>query len=81
MNGEPIRGTGLEAFVFEPMPTMQAVRDAIGACEGKHVQQVAYSSFMGALTQVCFTCQRVRSTIRWAGNRSWNVEQQRKEAA
>lgn len=58
-------------FVYEPMPSMAAVRAAIRGCEGKH------SSFMDTLTQVCFTCQRIRSTIGWEGNRSWNLETQR----
>jgi hypothetical protein len=63
-----------QQFVYEPMPTMQAVREAIRGCEGRHVQQVSYSTFMDTLTQVCFTCQRIRSTIGWTGNRSWNLE-------
>ena len=62
------------AFVYEPMSCLAAVRAAIRACEGRHVQQVAYSSFMDTLTQVCFTCQRIRSTIGWSGHRSWNLE-------
>ena len=61
-------------FVYEPLDTVDAVRAAIRSCEGRHVQQVAYSSFMGALTQICFTCQRVRSVIDWNGNVSWNRE-------
>ncbi len=61
-------------FTYEPLDSVQKVRDAIRECEGRHVQQVAYSSFMDALTQVCFTCQRVRSVIDWSGNRSWNLD-------
>jgi len=61
-------------FIYEPMTSMSAVREAIRNCEGRHVQQVAYSSFMGTLTQVCFTCQRIRSTIAWQGNKSWSLE-------
>lgn len=61
-------------FLYEPLDTVDAVRAAIRGCEGRHVQQVAYSSFMGALTQICFTCQRIRSVIDWSGNRSWNRE-------
>lgn len=61
-------------FVYEPMASMSDVRAAIRGCEGRHVQQVSYSTFMDTLTQVCFTCQRIRSTIGWSGNRSWNLE-------
>lgn len=61
-------------FLYEPMPNLVAVRAAIRNCEGRHVQQVCYSTFMDTLTQVCFTCKRVRSTIGWSGGRSWNLE-------
>lgn len=64
-------------FLYEQYETTQQIRQKIWECEGRHVQQVAYSSFMGALTQICFTCQRIRSTIGWSGNRSWNQDQQR----
>ena len=59
-------------FKYELLPSVQAVRDAIAQCEGKHVQQVCYSSFMATLTQLCFTCQRIRSTVEWEGSRSWS---------
>lgn len=62
-------------FVYERLQSLEAVRAQIRECEDQHVQQVIFSTFMDALTQVCFTCQRVRSTIYWEGNRSWNVEQ------
>ena len=61
-------------FEYEPMRTMFEVRERIRECEGKHVQQVAYSTFMDTLTQVCFTCRKIRTTIGWSGNRSWNLE-------
>ena len=69
-----MNGDKPEQFLFEPLPNLSAVRQAIRGCEGRHVQQVAYSSFMSALTQICFTCQRIRSTVRWEGNRSKSVE-------
>ncbi len=50
------------------------MRMAIRSCEGRHVQQIAYSSFMDALTQICFTEGVIRSTIDWEGNRSWSSE-------
>lgn len=61
-------------FVYEPLTSLEEVRTAIRACEGKHVQQVCYSSFMGTLTQLCFTCQKIRSTVAWSGSRSWSLE-------
>lgn len=64
----------LSEFKCEQKKSMQEVRESIRSCEGKHVQQVAYSTFMDTLTQVCFTCQRIRTTIGWSGNRSWNLE-------
>ena len=33
-------------------------------CEGKHTQQAIYSTFHDALTQVCFGCKKIRSTLR-----------------
>lgn len=61
-------------FEYERLANNAEVQQKINECEGKHVQQVAYSSFMGALTQVCFTCQKVRGVIAWEGNRSWGGE-------
>ena len=58
-------------FEYELKRDMDEVRWQIQECEGKHVQQAIYSTFMDALTQVCFTCGKVRSTILWEGNRSW----------
>jgi hypothetical protein len=50
-------------FVF--CETQEVVRKHIQACEGKHSQQVAYSSFHDALTQVCYGCKKVRSNRRF----------------
>lgn len=58
-------------FRYEKMDSPEAVREAVQRCEGKHVQQCAYSTYMDTLTQVCFTEQVIRSTIQWEGNRSW----------
>ena len=30
----------------------------------KHIQQVAYSTYHNALTQICFTCNKVRTSLR-----------------
>ena len=50
-------------FKYEALPTMEAVHEAIKRCEGVHSQQIAFSSFHDALTQICFGCQKIRSTI------------------
>ncbi len=40
------------------------VKRHIRMCEGKHVQQIAYSSYHDALTQVCFGCDKVRTSLK-----------------
>lgn len=62
-------------FEYELLNSMEEVRQHIRECEGKHVQQAIFSTFMDTLTQVCFTCGKVRSTIRWDGGRSWTPSQ------
>jgi hypothetical protein len=61
-------------FEYEVLPSQEAVRAHIQSCEGRHVQQVAYSTFMDTLTQVCFTERRIRSTIEWDGAVSWTAK-------
>jgi len=40
------------------------VREEIQTCsDGGHVQQVAYSTYHDALTQVCFSCKKVRTSM------------------
>lgn len=51
-------------FEYEYIPTQEEVRKHIIECEGKHMQQVAYSTFHDALTQICFGCRRIRSNIK-----------------
>lgn len=63
-------------FLYELLPSTEAVRVQIRKCEGVHVQQAIFSTYMDTLTQVCFTEQRVRSTIGWEGNRSWDAREQ-----
>jgi len=53
----------MKTFEFEHLETQEEVRAHIRDCEGKHSQQIAYSSFHDALTQVCYGCMRVRSNI------------------
>jgi len=51
-------------FDYECLTTVEEVRKHIQECEGKHTQQAIYSTFHDALTQVCFGCKKIRSTIR-----------------
>ena len=46
---------------FEKLESQEAVRKQIQLCEGRHSQQVVYSTFHDALTQVCYGCRKVRS--------------------
>lgn len=42
-----------------------SLEEGIAICQqDKHIQQVAYSTFHGCLTQICFTCKQIRTTIR-----------------
>lgn len=50
-------------FEYEYYRTQEEVRQHIRKCEGEHTQQVAYSTYHNALTQVCFGCMKVRSNI------------------
>lgn len=50
-------------FEYEHRETQEEVRKNIKECEGKHTQQVIYSTFHDALTQICFGCKKIRSTI------------------
>ena len=44
--------------------SMEEVRGFIKECqEDNHIQQVAYSTYHDALTQVCFDCKRVRTNL------------------
>ena len=42
----------------------EMVKKWIKECEGKHIQQVAYSSYHDALTQICFTCKKIRTSLK-----------------
>lgn len=54
----------LPRFVYMQLATLQDVRKQIQECEGRHIQQAIYSTYMDTLTQVCFTERMVRSN-RW----------------
>lgn len=49
---------------YEYIPLKEELMAQIDECEGVHTQQAIYSTFHSALTQVCFGCQKVRSTIK-----------------
>lgn len=49
---------------YEYYKTQEEVRKHIQKCEGEHTQQAIYSTFHDALTQICFGCKKVRSTIK-----------------
>jgi len=49
---------------YEYILTMPELVSQIDECEGKHTQQAIFSTFHGALTQICFGCLKVRSTIK-----------------
>ena len=40
-----------------------SVLNQIGNCEGGHVQQVAFSTYHKALTQICFGCKKIRTSL------------------
>ena len=50
----------LEVIFYD---TIQQVKSHIKECEGKHVQQVVYSTYHDALTQICFGCKLIRTSI------------------
>ena len=51
-------------FTYEHCESQEEVRYHIQECEGRHTQQAIYSTFHDALTQICFGCRKVRSTIK-----------------
>ena len=51
-------------FDYENFETQEEVREHIKKCEGRHSQQVAYSTFHDGLTQICFRCQKIRRNIK-----------------
>lgn len=51
-------------FEYEYYNQVELVRKHIQNCEGKHTQQAIYSTYHDALTQICFGCLKIRSTIK-----------------
>lgn len=50
-------------FNYKYIPHQEEVRDYIKQCEGFHTQQAIYSTFHDALTQICYGCKMIRTTI------------------
>lgn len=51
-------------LTYEHCETQEEVRRHIQECEGRHTQQAIYSTFHDALTQICFGCRKIRSTVK-----------------
>jgi len=51
-------------FTYEHIDSQEAVRKHIQECEGTHTQQAIYSTFHDALTQICYGCKKIRTTIK-----------------
>lgn len=51
-------------FEYEYIEKVEDLVKQISKCEGHHVQQAVFSTFHGALTQICFGCRKIRSNIR-----------------
>lgn len=54
----------MKTFELEHYKTGEEVRKHIKQCEGRHSQQVAYSTFYDGLTQICFSCRKIRSSLK-----------------
>ena len=57
-------------FEYEYLPTIEDVRKQIKRCESFHTQQVSFSTFHDALTQICFGCRCIRSNIKIYANKA-----------
>lgn len=62
--GEYARLNNLIFFEYECYPSIESVRQQIKRCESFHMQQSAYSTFHDCLTQVCFGCRTIRTSIK-----------------
>lgn len=61
--GEYARLNNLILFEYEHYSKVESVREKIQSCENRHTQQAIYSTFHDGLTQICFGCRKIRSTI------------------
>lgn len=50
-------------FEYEWYETQDEIKVYIDECEGRHKQQVVYSTYHSALTQICFDCKKIRTNI------------------
>ena len=48
---------------FKKYSNQSTIRAIIQECEGNHKQQVVYSTYHDALTQICYGCKMVRSNV------------------
>jgi hypothetical protein len=55
--------TALITFKLERYATITEIRQKIRECEGKHRQQVCYSTYHDSLTQICFDCLKIRTNM------------------
>lgn len=53
----------MTTFELEHLDTQEEVRRHIQECESRHTQQAIYSTFHDALTQICYGCRKIRTTI------------------
>ena len=61
----------MEKITFEyELCSDEEIREHIRNAEGKHVQQVAFSTYMDCITQIDFTDRKIRSGIKLSGNTS-----------
>jgi len=53
-------------MTFELLPTTdKELKDLIQVCQRQnHVQQVAFSTYHNCLTQICFSCKMIRTSIK-----------------
>lgn len=55
--------TQMNKFEYVYVEDQEDIRKHIQNCEGRHTQQAIYSTFHDALTQVCYGCLKIRTTI------------------
>lgn len=47
------------------LKSQESVRNVIKQCQNEnHVQQVAYSTYHDCLTQICFNCKEIRTSMK-----------------
>ena len=61
-------------FEYQYIEKMEDVRKHIQDCEGRHTQQAIYSTFHDALTQVCFGCKKIRTSLKILTNHKYEME-------